>query len=306
MGKITERLKTVLGWSLLGLSALTAGGLIREKTNYLLFMNKKEEYLNEYMLVSLHNHSNSGGGDGIISVEDYIEGAFNQKYSICSLSEHEQPPELNAQDTLSKLEELAKSDYKDFEIEQINEYTYKITKADCEHVLYMLQGVEVTIQNDDRDAHVLGIGIKYVPDSNLNLEELLKDFSKQGALIGAPHPTAKLAFGLGENAITEYKEYFDFVELNGSLPFPVNLIYNGSASDLGDKTGIPVVSFPDAHLSELYFNKALVLVEKSVDFNEEDLVGFLRSQFEEGNYKNVLAAEDNFKLYQWILLGTRQ
>ena len=97
-------------------------------------MNKKEEYLKDYMLVSLHNHSNSGGGDGIIGVEDYIEEAYTQRYSICSLSEHEQPPELNAYDTLSELKELAKTDYKDFEIEKINDYTYKVTKPDCEHV----------------------------------------------------------------------------------------------------------------------------------------------------------------------------
>ncbi len=306
MGKIREKLKTVFCWSLLGISALTAGGLMRERTNYLNFMNKKEEYLKDYVLVTLHNHSNSGGGDGIIGVEDYIKEAYTQRYSICSLSEHEQPPELNAYDTLSKLEELAKTDYKDFEIEKINDYTYKVTKPDCEHVLYMLNGVEVTIQNDGRDAHVLGIGIKYVPDSNLSLEDLLKDLSEQGALIGAPHPTSKMAYGLGEEAVTMHQEYFDFVELNGSLPFPTNLIYNKSANDLGKKTDTPVLSFPDAHLTDLYFNKALVMVEKSEIFNENDIVGFLKSQFENGNYKNVLATTNNFKLYQWILIGTRQ
>jgi predicted metal-dependent phosphoesterase TrpH len=170
----------------------------------------------------------------------------------------------------------------------------------------MLNAVEITIQNEERDAHVLGIGIKYVPDSTLSLEDVLKDLYNQGALIGAPHPTAKMAFGLGEKAITKYRDYFDFVELNGSLPFPANIVYNTTVKTLGKKLNLPIVAESDAHLTPIYFNKALIMVENSEDFNETDIIGFLKEQIKNGNYKNALATTDHLKLYQWILLGTRQ
>jgi len=299
-------IKRITLLSAIGLSFAVGFNFIYEKAKYAHFLLNKEKYIQEYILTSFHSHSQIGGGDGFRSVEWIIENAYLEGYGIYSITDHEQPPELNAHDTMSKLEELAETNFGDFDVTKVNETTYKVTHPDKDHVLYVLNGAEITVKHEGRDTHVLGIGISSVPDSSMTLDEVLSNLSNQGALIGAPHPTTKMAFGLGENAVTQYQAYFDFLEGNGSLPFPVNIIKNGTAENLAKKLNIPYLTQSDAHLTTLYFNKALVMIEKSDTFDENNIVGFLKEQISEGKYKNVLITVDNLKLYEWILFGKRQ
>ena len=273
------------------------------------FLENKEGYRQEYMLASLHNHT-SHRGDGDKCVYEFLLEAHRQGYGIVAVTDHEDRTlDYCAGVSISRLEELALAgsgffgcpDSGGFEVAKVNETTYKVTREGDEHALYVLAGAEITALYYGRPVHVLGIGLSKVPESHQSLEKTLIELKSQGALIGAPHATSRIFKSIRAKGVKEFQDFFDFVEINGMYAFPQRAILNFTAKRLGKRLGIPMVAAPDSHIRGQYFNRTLVMVEKCDSFDEKDIVGFLRRQFDAGNYRNIVSIPESGVIYHWHL-----
>ncbi len=312
---IRHKMKKITKAIITGLLAVSLGGLGSLFAHDWYNHRKKQDFVRDrpaitenYHLASLHMHTTlsivSGRPDGEKTLEEVISGAFDNDYSIISVTEHdnEDPFQILSRSSQDKnLEDYI--DIKAYDVEQINDYTVRITdlcKVD-QNKLYLLRGVEFTTKEN---WHLLGIAYSEMPEPFAPIDEIINSLKEQDAIIIAPHPSHRASSGMGHENVKKYSGYFDALELNGCFPFPINYVFNGITERWSNELGIPVIANSDAHIRGTYFNNFLSLFPKQ-GFDEEDIKGYIRHHLSNGTHKNIEITDSSLALYNRFLLGNR-
>jgi predicted metal-dependent phosphoesterase TrpH len=263
------------------------------------FIKSKPHITQEHNIASLHNHTFYS--DGKFHIEDMILNCFKEDYSIFAVTDHDNEKFYQT----TKFFESRENDLFNFKIKEINNYTLKITDVfdidndKKEDVLYLLKGSEITTKEK---YHVVGIGYNERPQSYQSLEEIIIELKKQDAIIISTHPAMLSIYGMGEENVKKFSEYFDAIEVNGAIPFPLNIYYNGKAKKWGEKYNIPVIASPDAHINVSYFNTFAILMDNK-NFNENNIKEYIKTNLKEEKYKNLKIQPNSIKLYKWQFLN---
>lgn len=278
------------------------------------FMASKPAITQQYVIASLHSHSQFSDGQSAkasenqsrtSAIDEIVTTAFKNDYGIIAVTDH------NNDDFYTTLEQRATISMPSlgYDVAQLNGHTLKAIERDDhdsdgkQDVLYLLKGCEITTADT---SEVIGIGYQKLPASYRPLEETLAALKEQDALIIAPHP-AFLVFdggGMGEAALKKNAHLIDAVEVNGSIPFPAGCFFNGLARKWANECGLPVIATTDAHFLEQYFNTYATLFS-SDSFNEHAIVGYLKECLRRSNFRRVELIPHSFRLYDWYAQSLR-
>ncbi|MDD5086325.1 MAG: hypothetical protein PHV16_01090 [Candidatus Nanoarchaeia archaeon] len=273
-------------------------GIIKQKN----FIEKKHEITQDCHITSLHNHSFYS--DGNFHIENMIINCFKEDYSIFAVTDHDNDMFYKT----VKFFEGRENDLFNFKIQEINNYTLKITDIfdidndNKEDIVYLLKGSEITTEER---YHVLGIAYDDIPKNRQPLEKIIEELVNQDAIIISTHPALLSMYGMGKENVKKFNEYFDAIEVNGSIPFPLNIYYNRQAVRWGEKYDIPVIANPDSHIKDVYFNTFAVLIDKE-NFNENKIREYIKTSLKQGKYKNIEIQPNSIKLYKWEFLNGRR
>ncbi len=258
------------------------------------FIKNKAEITQEYNISSFHMHTVYS--DGIMGIEELVNGSFKEDYSIIAVSDH------NNNDFFNILESCVNNKF-DFDLEKINDYTLKIIDSfdndndNKKDIVYLLKASEIMAKEG---VEVLGIGYTDKPDSYQPLENIINELKEQDALIMAPHPAVLIVNGMGEENIKKYADILDGIEINGSIPVPACYFYNKKAEKWSKKYNIPLVSNPDAHIIGIYFNTYANLISKEY-FDENNLKEYIRKNLKEGKYMLIQFSPESLRLHPWVI-----
>jgi len=260
------------------------------------FIKNKAEITQEYNISSFHMHTVYS--DGIMGIEELVNGSFKEDYSIIAVSDH------NNNDFFNILESCVNNESGfNFDLEKINDYTLKIIYSldndnyNKKDIVYLLKSSEIMAKEG---VEVLGIGYNDKPDSYQPLENIINELKEQDALIMAPHPAVLIVNGMGEENIKKYADILDGIEINGSIPVPACYFYNKKAEKWSKKYNIPLVSNPDAHIIGIYFNTYANLISKEY-FDENNLNGYIRKNLKEGKYMLIQFNPESLRLHPWVI-----
>ena len=277
-------------------TGFVAGSDIYNKKKQEEFIKNKAEITQEYNISSFHMHTVYS--DGIMGIEDLINGSFKEDYSIIAVTDH------NNNEFYNILESCVnnKSGF-NFDLEKINDYTLKIIDSfdndndNKKDIVYLLKASEIMAQEG---VEVLGICYVDKPDSYQPLENIINELKEQDALIMAPHPAVLMVCGMGEENIKKYADSLDGIEINGSIPVPACYFYNKKAEKWSKKYNIPLVSNPDAHIIGIYFNTYANLISKE-NFDENNIRDYIRKNLKEGKYMLIQFNPESLRLHPWVI-----
>jgi len=267
------------------------------------FLGEKSNLLKNYYLASLHSHSYY---DGELKPKEIILGAYKNKYTFYSITDHLEPKLfINPNLPFDYLESLIKKGEKlsSLNLKKLNYYTIKIynKKNPKAHVLYLLKGVEISAINKNQKIHLGVVGLNKMPKAYQNLDYYFKKYQKENVLIIACHPFSPNQRGMGFCNLKKYSHQLDFVELNGSFPLPFGYIINSKTKKIANNLQIPVIANTDSHIKSNYFNTFSSLIPKSKDFDENDIIGYIKKHRK--STKTVMCYPPIMKIYIWILKG---
>ena len=267
------------------------------------FINSKPNLLKKYYLASLHCHSYY---DGELTVKDIVLKAYKNKYSIFSITDHLEPklfidPSL----PFKYLKELIKKGktLSNLSLKLINNHTIKVynKKISNSHVLYLIQGVEISAIDKNKKTHLGIIGLDKMPKPYQTLDYYLKKYKKENVLVTACHPFSPNKQGMGLSNLKKYKENIDLIELNGSFPLPFGYFINNKTKKVAKNLAVPVISNTDAHTKSNYFNTFSLLIPKSKDFDENNIIRYIKKY--STSTKTVMCYPPILKTYLWIFKG---
>lgn len=234
--------------------------------------------MKNHLKVSLHNHTTFS--DGALTPTEFLNGALNNNYDIVAITDHNN---TLAFDRLDKL---------NFNLKKINKHTIEILKNNKR--LFILKGCEPTCKTNYGKCHIGAIGLEKKPTYLADLKESLQNLKKQKCLIIANHPFDPF-LKISIKDLLKFRTYFDAIEIDGLYPFPINLYVNLHTKRFCKKNKIPLISSPDSHNKQSYFNQNYTLVE-SEGFNKEEIVNFLKKQMKNGKFRN---SESIWNFHSW-------
>ena len=242
------------------------------------FLNSKSSLLKKYYLASLHCHSYY---DGKLSITDIILNAYKNKYSFFSITDHLEPKLfIDPNDTFAYLKGLIKKGktISDLSLKLINNHTVKVyKKIPNSHVMYLIQGVEISAMDKNKKTHLGILGLNKMPKPYQTLDYYFKKYQKENVLIIACHPFSPNNQGMGLSNLKKYREQIDFVELNGSFPLPFGYFINNKTKRVAENLEIPIITNTDSHIKSNYFNTFSSLIPKAKDFDENDIVNYIKN-----------------------------
>jgi len=267
------------------------------------FLKQKPRLLKKYYFASLHCHSYY---DGELKVKEIILNAYKNKYSIFSITDHLEPklfidpswPFVYLKGLIKKGKTLSSLTLKLINNHTIKVYNKKISNS---HVLYLLQGVEISAIDKNKKIHLGIVGLDKMPKPYQTLDYYFKKYKKENVLIIASHPFSPNQRGMGFYNLNKYRHQLDFVELNGSFPLPFGYIINSKTKKIANNIQIPVIANTDAHIKSNYFNTFSSLIPKSEDFDENNIISYIKKH--SNSTKTVMCYPPIVRIYLWIFKG---
>jgi len=220
------------------------------------FLNSKFSLLKKYYLASLHCHSYY---DGALTVKDIVLNAYKNKYSFFSITDHLEPKlSIDPSWPFAYLKSLIKKGKTlcGLSLKLINNHTIKVynKKVPDSHVMYLIQGVEISAMDKGKKTHIGIVGLNKMPKPYQALDYYFKKYQKENVLIMACHPFSPNNCGMGLLNLEKYKKCIDFVELNGSFPLPFGYLINSKTKRVANRLKMPTIANTDSHIKSNYFN----------------------------------------------------
>jgi predicted metal-dependent phosphoesterase TrpH len=267
------------------------------------FLKIKPELLKKYYLASLHCHSYY---DDALTVKEIIINAYKNKYSFFSITDHLEPKlSIDPSWPFAYLKNLIKKGKTlcGLSLKLINNHTIKVynKKVPDSHVMYLIQGVEISAVDKNKKTHLGIVGLNKMPRPYHALDYYFKEYQKENVLIIACHPFSPNKQGMGLSNLEKYKKRIDFVELNGSFPLPFGYFINNKTKNVAKNLDIPIIANTDAHIKSNYFNTFSSLIPKSTGFDENNIVDYIKKHRK--SIKAVMCYPPIIRIYLWIFKG---